>query len=78
METHTTQQTLNLFITHVDKEGPFLKIWGQADKNNSIYVEQFLLGASQQFELGVGLIPFENLQVGALVCAKYKDNKYYR
>lgn len=72
------QQQLNLFITYVDKEGPFLKVWGQAEKNTSIYVEQFLLGASQQFEQGIGKIPFETLQIGTLVCAKYKDEKYYR
>ncbi|XP_066147642.1 maternal protein tudor isoform X2 [Euwallacea fornicatus] len=73
-----TAQSVSLFITYVDKEGPFLKVWGQAEKNNSIYVEQFLLGASSQFDQGIGKIPFESLQVGALVCAKYKDNKYYR
>lgn len=75
---NTGQQTLNLFITYVDKEGPFLKVWGQAEKNNSLYVEQFLLGASQQFEQGIGKVPLEALQVGTIVCAKYKDTKYYR
>ncbi|XP_066262032.1 maternal protein tudor isoform X2 [Euwallacea similis] len=73
-----TAQSVSLFITYVDKEGPFLKVWGQAEKNNSIYVEQFLLGASSQFDQGIGKVPFESLQVGALVCAKYKDKKYYR
>lgn len=71
-------QSLSLLITHVDKEGPFLKVWGQTEKNNSIYVEQFLLSASQQFDQGIGVLPFEALQVNTLVCAKYKDNKYYR
>ncbi|XP_076270545.1 tudor domain containing protein isoform X2 [Rhynchophorus ferrugineus] len=72
------QETLDLFITYVDKEGPFLKVWGQSEKNNSIYVEEFLRGISPQFDQGLGRIPFEKLQVGTLVCAKYKDNKYYR
>lgn len=69
---------LSLYITHLEKEGPFLKVWGQADKPNSMYVEQFLTGASNQFEAGVGLMQPESLQVGTLVCAKYKDNKYFR
>lgn len=72
------QDRIDLFITYVDKEGPFLKVWGQSEKNNSIYVEQFLLGISPQFDQGLSRIPFEKLQVGTLVCAKYKDNKYYR
>lgn len=69
---------LNLFITFVDKEGPFLKVWGQSDRSNSIYVEQNLLNSTQYLEQGVGKVPFETLQEGMLVCAKYKDNKYYR
>ncbi|KAG5895989.1 hypothetical protein JTB14_005095 [Gonioctena quinquepunctata] len=71
-------QTVNLYVTCVEKEGPFLKLWGQTEKNNAIYVEQFLTGIAHQFEVGVGKVPPESLQCGTLVCAKYKDNKYYR
>ncbi|VEN51587.1 unnamed protein product, partial [Callosobruchus maculatus] len=71
-------QSLNLYITHLEKEGPFLKIWGQQEKSSATYVEQFLVSASPQFELGAGKMTPENMHVGTLVCAKYKDNKYYR
>ncbi|CAH1130130.1 unnamed protein product [Ceutorhynchus assimilis] len=69
---------LNLLVTTVEKEHPFLKVWGQVDKTSVLYVEQFLMGITPQFEQGFFKIPFENLQVNALVCVKYKDHKYYR
>lgn len=74
----TAQSAINLYVTFVEKEGPFLKIWGQTDKNNSVYVEQFLAGASSQFDLGAAKIIPEHVQLNSLVCAKYKDSKYYR
>lgn len=74
----TPRTGVNLYVTFVEKEGPFLKIWGQTDKNNSVYVEQFLLGTSPQFDLGVAKVLPEQVQLNTLVCAKYKDTKYYR
>lgn len=71
-------QRINLYVTFVEKEGPFLKLYGQTDKNNSLYVEQFLAQVAPQFDLGVGKISPETLPPGTLICAKYKDNKYYR
>ncbi|CAG9833553.1 unnamed protein product [Diabrotica balteata] len=68
----------NLYVTYVEKEGPFLKIWGQRDKDTAVYVEQFLAHIAEQFELGIGKTNRENLPVGKQVCAKYKDGKYYR
>lgn len=71
-------QVINLFVTYVEKEGPFLKLWGQSEKGRSVHIEQILLGVSPQFDAGVGKVAAEVLQPGTLVCAKYKDNKYYR
>ncbi|XP_050306722.1 maternal protein tudor-like isoform X2 [Anthonomus grandis grandis] len=73
-------QRLNLVITYVDKEGPFLKVWGQgqAEKNNLMYVEQFLGRAGPQLDQGASKIPVEALHVDSVVCAKFKDNRYYR
>ncbi|KAK9869541.1 hypothetical protein WA026_003297 [Henosepilachna vigintioctopunctata] len=68
----------SMYVTNVEKEGPFLKIWGQIDKKSSLEVEQALLGASVCFDQGQ-FIPKENtLEVGSLYCAKYVDGKYYR
>jgi hypothetical protein len=67
-----------LFITYVEKEGPFLKVWGQTDKNTSLYIEQVLHTFTNQFDNGLCIPHPETLQIGILCCAKYKDNKYYR
>lgn len=67
-----------LFITFVEREGPFLKLWGQTDKSAALYIEQVLHGLSSQFDSGLGIPRPESLQIGVLCCAKYKDNKYYR
>lgn len=74
----TPQTGVNLFVTFVEKEGPFLKIWGQTDKNNSVYVERFLESATTQFDLGIAKISPNEILLNALVCAKFKDTKYYR
>lgn len=71
-------QVVNLYITYVEKEGPFLKIWGQTEKQQSLHIEQILMGTSHQFDLGMGKVVPEVLQPGILVCAKYNDHKYYR
>lgn len=73
-----TQSRVSLYVTYVEKEGPFLKIWGQMDKTNSVYVEQFLIGATSQFDIGAARVTPEHIQLNTLVCAKYKDSKYYR
>ncbi|CAH0557520.1 unnamed protein product [Brassicogethes aeneus] len=71
-------QSLNLYITHVEPEGPFLKLWGQIDKQTPILVEGVLKSLTPQLDNGLYDINLENVQHGKLVCAKYKDNKYYR
>lgn len=74
----SSQTGVNLYVTFVEKEGPFLKIWGQTDKERSVYVEEFLTSISAQFDLGVAKLSPEHVQLNTLVCARYKDNKYYR
>lgn len=68
----------SLFITCVDKEGPFLKVWGQTDKQTSLFIEQVLHNFAPQFDNGFGIPHSEMLRTGVVCCAKYKDNKYYR
>ncbi|XP_056634538.1 maternal protein tudor-like [Diorhabda sublineata] len=73
-----SNQRFNVYVTFVEKEGPFLKFWGQTDKSKAIFVEQFLSGVTPQFDAGVGKISTEHLVPGLTVCVKYHDNKYYR
>ncbi|KAL3281928.1 hypothetical protein HHI36_005131 [Cryptolaemus montrouzieri] len=68
----------SMYITNVEKEGPFLKIWGQIDKKSSLDVEKALLQASAPFDEGQFIMKPTSLEVGVLCCAKYMDEKYYR
>lgn len=67
-----------VYITFIETEGAFLKIWGQTDRNLPIVIEKSLAQASLQFEMGQFVPPIETLYVGQLLCAKYKDGMYYR
>lgn len=68
----------DLFITCVDKFGPMLTIWGQTDRNNSMFIEQLLRTQSLQFE-STPIVPrLSDLTVNLLCCAKYRDGFYYR
>lgn len=71
-------QANNLFITCLEKEGPFLRVWGQTDKNIANYIDQVLGNLGIQFDNGLCIPHPDTLQVDTLCCVKDKDNKYYR
>lgn len=67
-----------VYITFIETEGAFLKVWGQTDRNLPIAIEKSLAQASPQFEIGQFVPPIDSLYIGQLLCAKYKDGMYYR
>lgn len=67
-----------IYITFVEKEGAFLKIWGQTDRNIPVAIEKSLAKQKVQFDQGHYIPSVDSLYVGQLVCAKYKDGMYYR
>lgn len=67
-----------VYITFLEKEGSFLKIWGQTDRNIPIAIEKSLAQGKADFDQGHFVPPAESLYVGQLLCAKYKDGMYYR
>lgn len=69
---------LGMYITNVEKEGVFLKFWGQTDKKAALDVELALFKAYVMYEQGQHVLSPSNLQIGVLCCAKYIDDKYYR
>ncbi|XP_045471417.1 maternal protein tudor-like isoform X3 [Harmonia axyridis] len=69
---------LGMYITSVEKEGTFLKLWGQIDKKASMYIEMSIHNAYGMFEEGKHMLSPAKLQIGVLCCAKYIDEKYYR
>lgn len=70
---------LMLFVTHVESDGPFLKIWGQVDRNAATCVERMILPLSEKFAQGLGLPnPNFSLQLNTTCCARFQNEGYYR
>lgn len=67
-----------LYVTHVDCEGPFLRISGQLDQQSSLMVESLFEAARENLENGVGAVPPAAIHDGVICAAKYKDGTYYR
>ncbi|XP_025835446.1 maternal protein tudor-like isoform X2 [Agrilus planipennis] len=68
----------SIYLTYIDKEGPFLKVWGQTERNSSVHIEKNLQQMLPQFEQGLFAPSPGSIQVGVLCCAKYKDGLFYR
>ncbi|XP_044751082.1 maternal protein tudor-like isoform X3 [Coccinella septempunctata] len=71
-------ESLGMYITNVEKEGAFLKLWGQIDNKAALDVELALFKAYAMYEEGQHALTPANIQIGVLCCAKYIDEKYYR
>ncbi|XP_076751739.1 protein tudor [Xylocopa sonorina] len=71
---------LIIFVTHVEAEDTFLKIWGQVDKNSATCVERMILPLVEQFARSQGCIGSQsaNLCINALCCARFQNEGYYR
>lgn len=68
----------SIYITHLEREGSFIKIWGQTDRSLPIAIEKALQQMTPHFEQGMYSPAIENFQVGIMCCAKFKDDLYYR
>ncbi|XP_012147140.2 protein tudor isoform X1 [Megachile rotundata] len=71
---------LIIFVTHIEAEDSFLKIWGQVDKNSATCVERMILPLVEHFIRSQGCVgPLAaNLHINALCCAKFQNEGYYR
>jgi len=68
-----------VFVTHVEAENPYLKIWGQLDKQTATCVERQIYPLVEQFSQGYGCPSKANrLMIGALCCARFQADGYYR
>ncbi|GJQ67361.1 putative tudor domain protein [Trypoxylus dichotomus] len=68
----------SVYITHLERENTFIKVWGQTDRSLPIAIEKALQQMTPQFEQGMYSPAIENFQVGIMCCAKFKDDLYYR
>lgn len=77
-----TQQSPNeivIFITHVEADDVYLKIWGQLDKPAATAVEHYIYPLIKQFNQGYGCpSKTTRLFVGTLCCARFQSDGYYR
>lgn len=67
-----------IYTTFIERESCFIKIWGQKEKNISMFIENSLMQMKPQFEAGVGMLQLDQIHTDLLCCAKFKDNSYYR
>lgn len=68
----------SIYITHLEREGSSIKVWGQTDRALPLAIEKALQQMTPHFEQGMYSPAIENFQVGIMCCAKFKDELYYR
>lgn len=79
MNQHLASTDLIIFVTHVEANDIYLKIWGQLDKQAATCVERFIHPLVPQFSQGYGCPSSLNkVPIGALCCAKFQTDGYYR
>lgn len=68
-----------IFVTHVEPDDIYLKIWGQMDKQAATAVEHYIYPLIEQFNQGFGCPSKANrLLVGTVCCARFHTEGYYR
>ncbi|XP_070160956.1 protein tudor isoform X1 [Polyergus mexicanus] len=79
--TQHTQSSLEsvIFITHVEADDMYLKIWGQLDKQAATSVEHYIYPLIERFNQGYGCPTKSNrITIGTLCCARFQSDGYYR
>lgn len=67
-----------LYITFVEKEGPYIKLWGQPQRNVPIGIEHALAAMKSQFDVGHHMPNLSEFVIDKVLCAKFRDGNYYR
>ncbi|XP_049859923.1 tudor domain-containing 6-like isoform X2 [Schistocerca gregaria] len=70
--------SIEVYVTYLEKEGPFLKLWVQLNRSSAMFVEKLIRQYTDQFERGLFVTHPSALIVGGICCAKYVDGVYYR
>ncbi|KAL6267474.1 hypothetical protein P5V15_000550 [Pogonomyrmex californicus] len=80
MTQHTQLSSeLIIFVTHVEPNDIYLKIWGQVDKQAATAVEHYIGPLIEQFNQGYGC-PSKGSRLisGTLCCARFQSDGYFR
>ncbi|XP_020289417.1 maternal protein tudor isoform X3 [Pseudomyrmex gracilis] len=68
-----------LFVTHIEPDNVFLKIWGQTDKRTAGEVERLINSLLPHFNQGYGCpLKVTKSIVSEVCCAKFQNEGYYR
>ncbi|XP_011690886.1 PREDICTED: maternal protein tudor isoform X2 [Wasmannia auropunctata] len=68
-----------IFVTHVEPDDIYLKIWGQVDKQAATAIEHYIYPLIDQFNQGYGCpTKASRLIPGTLCCARFQTEGYYR
>lgn len=70
--------TFSLYVTHIEAEGPLLKIWGQTNKEEASKIETIIQDLSVHFKNGIGSVTSDCLLIPNTICCAYHDDGYYR
>ncbi|XP_015114623.1 maternal protein tudor isoform X2 [Diachasma alloeum] len=67
-----------IYVTHVDTEGPLLRVWGQIDKDAAMKIESLIASMNVGFQKGFGAIQRDALLTPHTTCCAYHDDAFYR
>ncbi|XP_063978120.1 maternal protein tudor-like isoform X2 [Diachasmimorpha longicaudata] len=67
-----------IYVTHVDSQGPLLRVWGQIDKDAAVRIESLIAMMSPGFEKGFGAIQRDAQLTLHTTCCAYHDDAFYR
>lgn len=68
-----------LFVTHVEGDRGYLKIWAQQDTHAANYVDRFIYTLTEQLSQGYGCPSKSNPPIiNTLCCSRFKNDGYYR
>lgn len=72
-------EVLNLYVTHMDADGPLLRLWAQINAEEARKIERLMHGLAPQFDNGIGLPtpPSRTIWTNNFCCALF-ENTYYR
>lgn len=71
-------ETFQLYVTHVEAEGPLLKIWGQTNKEEASRIEKIINQMRIHFDHGIGSVSPDTLLIANTICCAYHEDGYYR
>ncbi|KAF7992946.1 hypothetical protein HCN44_005727 [Aphidius gifuensis] len=78
MSLNIPSETFQLYVTHVEAEGPLLKIWGQSNKEEASRIETIIHQMSVHFDHGIGSVAPDTLLIANTICCAYHEDGYYR